>query len=77
MSFFPSCLDGRGAAENIRGRAGRIHQLMEALREERAKTEAAAEKTDICRHVTHECCLLDWGSHEDLLGNIPELHKDI
>lgn len=77
MSFFSSCLDGRGAAENIRGRVGRIHQLMEALREERAKMEAAAEKADICQHVTHECYLLDWGSHEDLLCNIPELQKDI
>lgn len=66
VCVFSSHPEGRGAAENVEGRVGRIQQLMEALREERVKMEAAAEKADICQHVTHEYDLPDWGSDEDL-----------
>ena len=54
VCVFSLLAEGRGAAENIQGRVGRIQQLVEALREERVKMEAATEKADICQQVTHE-----------------------
>lgn len=77
VCVFSSHPEGRGAAENVEGRVGRIQQLMEALREERVKMEAAAEKADICQHVTHEYYLPDWGSDEDLCAKSQNFIKDI
>lgn len=64
--LFFSLPEGRGAAENIQGRVGRIQQLVEALREERVKMEAATGKADICQHVTRESYIPARGSDEDL-----------
>lgn len=75
MCVFSSHPEGRGATEIVQGRVGRIQQLMEALREERVKMDAATGKADICQHVTHEYYLPDWGSDEDLCAKSQNLIK--
>lgn len=45
--------EGKGNAEKVQERVGRIQQLREALREETQKNGAATEKCDLYQQVTH------------------------
>lgn len=44
--------EGKGNAEKVQERVGRIQQLREALREETLKNGAATEKCDLYQQVT-------------------------
>lgn len=53
VCVFLMSTEGKGNAEKVQERVGRIQQLRETLREETQKNGAATEKCDLYQQVTH------------------------